>query len=359
MTQSSNRTSAFSSATASGLAVAGLSAAALFAISKLATFARRRPVSLRGKIALITGGSRGLGLAIAHQLASHGCDIALCARDAEELRQAAEQLQEHRVQVDTFTCDLAQAAAIEPLVQKVLNRFGRIDILVNNAGLIQVSPFDNLQKSDFETAMNLMFWGPVNLTLAVLPHMRQGGGGHVVNITSVGGRVAIPHLLPYSCAKFGFVGFSTGLSAELDPNDVHVMTVVPGLMRTGSYLNVPFKGQSAKEFAWFALLGNIPGFSVSADFAAKAIREALQRRDSTCTISLPAKILIYAEALIPNATRTMMQLTEQLALPSPGSQPGSESESGKQMNSRFGAWFQALTSLGQLAARELNQHPSR
>lgn len=340
---------------ASWITVAGLSAAALFGVAKFAQLARRRPVSLRGKVALVTGGSRGLGLAVALELAQYGCEIALCARDEQELREASEQVKALHAEVDVFTCDLSKPEQIPPLVQRVLARFGHIDILVNNAGLIQVSPFDNLQHTDFDEAMNLMFWGPVNLTLAVLPHMRSVGGGHVINITSVGGRVAIPHLLPYSCAKFAFVGFSTGLSSELDPNEVHVMTVVPGLMRTGSYLNVPFKGQSAKEFAWFALLGNLPGFSVSAEFAARSIRQALQQRQATCTISLPAKILIHSEALLPDATRTVMQLMNQYLLPA--GTAGAGETGGKQINSRFGAWFQALTSLGKMAARELNQHP--
>ncbi len=342
--------------TASWLTIAGLSAAALYGVAKVAGLARRRPVSLRGKVALVTGGSRGLGLALARELAEYGCEIALCARDEEELGQAAEQIRELRAEVDVFACDLSQADQIEPLVQRVLARFGHIDILVNNAGLIQVAPFESLQRTDFEAAMDLMFWAPVNLTLAVLPHMRKVGGGHVINITSVGGRVAVPHLLPYSCAKFAFVGFSSGLSGELDPNEIHVMTVVPGLMRTGSYLNVPFKGQSAKEFAWFALLGNLPGFSVSAEFAARSIRESLQQRRAACTISLPAKILIHAEALLPDATRTAMQLMNQYLLPAAPGQAGVAS--GKQINPRFGMWFQALTRLGQMAAQELNQKPA-
>jgi short-subunit dehydrogenase len=337
----------------SWLAVAGLSAAALLGIGKLASRARRRPVNLRGKVALITGGSRGLGLALAEELAEYGCDIALCARDPQELEEAAQRLLAQRVEVETFPCDLSRSEEVGPLVQRVLTRFGRIDILVNNAGLIQVAPFDNLERTDFEAAMNLMFWGPVNLTLAVLPHMRSHGGGHVVNITSVGGRVAVPHLLPYSCAKFAFVGFSTGLSAELDPHDVHVMTVVPGLMRTGSYLNVPFKGQSAKEFAWFGLLGNLPGFSVSAEYAARVVRESLQRRNATCTISLPAKVLIQTEALMPEATRTVMQMANQLILPSAAASDGEET--GKTLNTKFGGIFQALTKLGRLAASEFNQ----
>jgi short-subunit dehydrogenase len=338
---------------ASWLALAGLSGAALFGLAKLAGRVTKRPVNLRGKIALVTGGSRGLGLALAQELGEYGCDIALCARDEQELQEAAQKLRSMRIEVDVFPCDLSRAQEIEPLIQRVLARFGRIDILVNNAGLIKVAPLDNLEKSDFDEAMDLMFWAPVNLTLAVLPHMRQRGEGHVVHITSIGGRVAVPHLLPYSCAKFALVGFSSGLAAELDPHEIHVMTVVPGLMRTGSYLNVPFKGQSSKEFAWFGLLGNLPGFSVSAERAATTIRESLQRRQANCTLSVPAKILIQAEALMPEATRTIMQMANEYVLPN-ASASGSEAK-GKLLNSRFGPVFQALTGLGRLAGAQLNQ----
>ncbi len=335
------------------IAAAGLSAAALFAASKFASRIRRKPVQLQGKIALIVGASRGLGLALAHELGDAGCDIALVARDEQELASALSELRSRSIQAESFPCDITDAAAIGSLISRVLERFGRIDILVNDAGIIKVAPLDNVERSDFDEAMNLMFWAPVNLTLAVLPHMRRQGGGHVINITSVGGRVAIPHLLPYCCAKFALVGFSSGLSTELDPEHIHVLTVVPGLMRTGSYLNARFKGSAQNEFAWFGLLGNLPGMSISAEQSAREIREALQRRELHCTISLPAQALIYSDALLPEATRSLLQVANSVVLPKAGAQ--TESVPGKNLNSRFGPLFQALTSLGRMAAGSLNE----
>jgi short-subunit dehydrogenase len=335
------------------LAAAGLSAVALFAGAKLAGKIRRPLVNLRGKIAVITGGSRGFGLAIAQELGEYGCRIALIARDPEELQQAANRLRSRGIDALPFPCDITRQGDIAPLVDRILQTFGRIDVLVNDAGLIKVARVENLEHSDFDEAMNLMFWAPVNLTLAVLPHMRRQGQGHIVNITSVGGRVAVPHLLAYSCAKFAFVGFSTGLSSELNPNEIHVLTVVPGLMRTGSYLNAAFKGDEKNEFAWFSILGNMPGFSVAAEDAAREVREALQHRALTRTISLPAKLLVHSEALIPELTRTAMQLTNEFLLPGPGK--NRSEASGKLINSRFGAVFQALTALGRAAASALNE----
>ena len=334
------------------VAAAGLSAVALYAAAKVAGKVWRRPVNLRGKVALITGGSRGLGLALAEELGEYGCQVALVARDESELEEAAAGLRSRGIEAAVFPYDITQSAGLSALVDRVIARFGKIDILVNDAGLIKVAPLDNVDRSDFDEAMDLMFWAPVNLTFAVLPHMKKAGGGHIINITSVGGRVSVPHLLPYSCAKFALVGFSTGLSAELDPERVHVMTVVPGLMRTGSYLNAKFKGQSEKEFAWFSVLGNLPLISVSAEESARSIRQSLQKRDLTCTISLPAKLLIHAEALLPEATRTLMQLSTKLL---PSSNQNNGQVAGKALNQRFGSLFQTLTSLGKVAARGLNE----
>jgi short-subunit dehydrogenase len=329
-----------------------LTAATVMAAKKLfSAKAEKQPTDLRGKVVLITGGSRGLGLALAQDMGRRGSRLALCAREQSELDDACKRLAEEHIEAVPFTCDVTTPAEIPSLIQRVLERFGRIDILINNAGYIKVAPFDSFDHAEYERAMNLMFWAPVNLTMAVLPHMRKQAAGHVVNITSVGGRVSVPHLLPYSCAKFALVGFSTGLSAEVKSEGVHVLTVVPGLMRTGSYLNAEFAGHSKEEFAWFAILGNLPGFSVAADYAAACIRRAIELQRFTCTISLPAKMFIAFEAILPELTRAICSSVDQL-LPHGESR---HSEPGKPLNSHFGKMFEALTMLGKRAALNLNQ----
>jgi NAD(P)-dependent dehydrogenase (short-subunit alcohol dehydrogenase family) len=309
-------------------------------------------MSLWGKVVLITG-SRGLGLALAQELGRCGARIALCARDADELKRACEMLGRELIEAAPFPADITDESAIEPLVASVVQRFGRIDVLVNNAGAITIGPLDSFTRDDFDYAMNLMFWAGVNLSFAVLPHMRQRRSGMIVNITSVGGRVSIPHLLPYSCAKFAFVGFSTGLAAELRSEGVRVLTVVPGLMRTGSYLNVAFKGHSQREFAWFALSGNLPGLSVPAGYAAKAIRRAIEEQRYVCTISFPAKMLIACDALFPETTRAIMERVNCWLLPAKSH--SSEIQEGAELNRRFGKVFQTLTALGRSAAHDLNE----
>ncbi|HEX7359952.1 MAG TPA: SDR family oxidoreductase [Bryobacteraceae bacterium] len=335
----------------SWLALAGW-AGAIVAGTVFARRAARAPLALAGKTVLITGGSRGLGLSLAYELGRCGCRIAICARDAAELEAAQAQLAEQNIEAAVFPADIANPEEARALVERAIEHFGRLDILVNNAGSIKVAPFEALEHSDFEEAMNLMFWAPVNLSLAVLPHMRREDGGTIVNIASVGGRVSVPHLLPYCCAKFALTAFSTGLGAELRA-PLHMLTVVPGLMRTGSYLNAKFRGQAEQEFAWFSLLGNLPAFSVSADHAARTIREAMEHRKYTCTISLPANLLIRSEAVFPETTRIALAATSDWLLPDAHGQ--TKVVPGKFMVADFGRIFQAFTSLGRQAAENLNE----
>lgn len=332
---------------------AAVSAGVIFAARKLFAGSTTPKVDLRDKVVLITGGSRGLGLALAFELGSRGCRLALCARYEEELQEACRRLREKEIEAAPFPCDVADASQIDPLITRVIGHFGRMDVLINNAGLIKVGPLEAFDHADFEDAMNLMFWAPVNLTFAVLPHMNRQRSGHIVNITSIGGRVSVPHLLPYTCAKFALVGFSTGLSTEVRANEVHVLTVVPGLMRTGSYLNAQFAGAAKSEFAWFGLLGNLPGFSVAASYAASSIRKALENKRQICTISLPARLLIAAEALIPETMRSALQFVNCAVLPKAKQQ--NTVASGKLLNPEFSKLFQALTALGKTAALKFNE----
>ncbi len=331
----------------------GAAAIAGLAAVRVTTRIRRPKSDLGGKIILITGGSRGLGFSLAQEFGRMGGRLALCARELNELQKACDHLAKKGIEATPFSCDVSNETQIESLIEDVISRFGRIDVLVNNAGHIKVGPLDSFDHGDFEEAMNVMFWGPLNLTFAVLPHMKKQRSGHIVNITSVGGRVSIPHLLPYSCAKFALVGFSTGMSTELRSEGIDVLTVVPGLMRTGSYLNAKFSGAARDEFAWFALLGNLPGFSIAASYAAGCVRRAVERRRHTCTISLPANLLIRCEAFLPETTRSLLEAVNRFVLP--GTSGAKRAVPGKTLDAGFSRMFKGLTSLGKTAAQELNE----
>jgi short-subunit dehydrogenase len=277
---------------------------------------RKRRASLAGEVAIVTGSSRGLGALVARELARKGCRVVLCARNQEELERARGQLAATGAEVLAVPCDVTEPADVARLVSATLARFGRIDLLVNNAGIIQVGAAETFQLSDFEQALAVIFWGTVRTTLAVLPHMRARRHGRVVNVTSIGGKVAVPHLLPYACAKFAAVGFSEGLRAELAKDGISVTTIVPGLMRTGSDRFASFKGDVKGERRWFRVAARLPGLSMNARRAARQIVAAASRRQAERVLGLPARLLRLAMALFPGLGSRALGATNRL-LPDP------------------------------------------
>src|SRR3954451_8123971 len=205
-------------------------------------------ISFEDRVVVITGGSRGLGLVMARMLVDQGAHVVLLARDTGELARAREDLDARgRGSATTFRCDVRRRAEVRATVSAVIEQFRRVDVLINNAGIIQVGPLENMVEEDFENAMATHFWGPLHLMLELLPSMRHRGFGRIVNISSIGGKVAVPHLGPYSASKFALVGLSDAVRAELDRYGVSVTTVAPGLMRTGSPMNAQFKGRHDEE----------------------------------------------------------------------------------------------------------------
>ncbi|HEY3444831.1 MAG TPA: SDR family NAD(P)-dependent oxidoreductase [Myxococcales bacterium] len=258
--------------------------------------------SLRDHVVIVTGGSRGLGLLIAEEFAALDCRLVLCARDERELEEARVRVGKSGARVLTCAADVTKREDMDRAVDLAISRFGRVDVLVNVAGIIQTGPLEALTRADFEQALDTMFYGPLNAVQAVLPFMRRRRKGRIVNVTSIGGRVAVPHLLPYTCAKFAAVGLSEGLFAELREQGISVTTVVPGLMRTGSAQNALFKGRQELEKAWFALGATLPLTSMSARRAARRIVLAARRREAFVTLSWQAKLLRLIHDLFPTAT---------------------------------------------------------
>ena len=164
-----------------------------------------------GKVVLITGGSRGLGLVLARLLVRRGARIAICARDGAELERARQELAAGGAEVLAIACDVSSAAQASSLVEQTLHRFGHLDVLINNAGIIQVGPLESMGLQDFRAAMEINYFGLLQTSLAALPHLRRRRKGSIVNICSIGGALAIPHLAPYSASKFAAVGFSEAL----------------------------------------------------------------------------------------------------------------------------------------------------
>jgi len=268
----------------------------------------RQNYDFQNKVVLITGGSRGLGLVLARQLAAEGARLAICARDTEELAYARQDLQERGAQVLDVVCDVRNQSEVNQTVETVCNHYGQIDVLVNNAGVIQVAPLENQTQEDFEDALAVHFWGAFYMMQAVLPEMKRRGEGRIVNVSSIGGKVPVPHLAPYSASKFALVGLSGAMRTELVKDNIYITTVCPGLMRTGSPVNAIFKGQNEKEYAWFSISDSLPFTSVSAENAAGQIVKACRRGDAELIISPQAKLAAKINALFPEFTADALAL---------------------------------------------------
>jgi NAD(P)-dependent dehydrogenase (short-subunit alcohol dehydrogenase family) len=313
-----------------------------------------RRIDFNGKVVVITG-ARGLGLNIARQLGREGARIVLAARDQAELDRAREELRERRVDVSTLCCDVMNPQEAEELVEQAVKRFGAIDVLVNNAGVIQVGPLDHMAVRDFEEAMAVHFWAPLHTTLAAIPHMRRQGAGRIVNISSIGGKIGVPHLTPYCASKFALTGMSEAMRAELAKDDISVTTVLPGLMRTGSPFNAWFKGRHRDEFRWFAVSDSIPGMTIDAARAASQIVDACRHGDAELVITWPARLAIIANAVAPEAVAIGMSVANRL-LPRPtNDRSGDVRHTGWQSESRWAPSF--LTWLTERAAAENNELP--
>jgi NAD(P)-dependent dehydrogenase (short-subunit alcohol dehydrogenase family) len=290
----------------------------------------RRTYSFGKKVVLITGGSRGLGLVLARQLCAEGARIALLARDPDELARAHEELVQRGGEVMTISCDLLDRAQIDTAVQKVVDYFGSLDVVINNAGIIEVGPLDHMHRQDFERAMNLHFWAPFTLIMNAIPHLRHRGGGRIVNIASVGGKMAVPHLAPYCASKFALVGLSDALRAELARDNISVTTVTPGMMRTGSNVNARFKGDHAAEYTWFSISATLPFVSINAERAGAQIIAACRRGSPSLTIPFVTRATLLGHALFPNIAGSVMKMVNKV-LPPPGDPAGDTSRSGSEL----------------------------
>ncbi|WP_224241869.1 SDR family NAD(P)-dependent oxidoreductase [Hyalangium gracile] len=310
-----------------GFTLGTLTAAGIGAALGLRALLRPR-MSFKDKTVLITGGSRGLGLILARDFAKEGARVAICGRDEATLERALADLERLGAEVLAVPCDVKDPVQVEAMVAAVHERFGAVDVLVNNAGIIQTGPLESMTMEDFKEAIETHLWAPLYATLAVLPEMKRRGEGRIVNISSIGGKLGVPHMVPYSASKFALVGLSDGMRAELAQDGILVTTVCPGLMRTGSPPNATFKGDHEKEYAWFFVSDSLPGFSMNAERAARKIVEACRRGDAEVLVGLPAKLGVLARALAPNLTASLLAYVNRW-LPQESSQErftGSQSE---------------------------------
>lgn len=334
-----------------GLLAAGGIGFAIAAAIRNRRGSRRSTRSFRGRVVAITGGSRGLGLEMARIWADEGARVAICARTDSDLKRAATELRGRGAEVVTVVCDVGKREQAEAFIEHAANAFGRIDVLVNNAGIIQAGPIECMTLDDFEATMATHFWGPLYTIRAALPFLTASGEGRIVNISSIAGEIAVPHMLPYSASKFALTGLSHGLQTELSRFGIAVTTVCPGLMRTGSARNAYFKGRHHAEFAWFSIGDSMPGISMNSRQAARRIVEACRRGRPHLRLTLPAKLGVPLNAAAPSLAGRVLSLVNRI-LPSP-KRPNGETWTGSESAS---VWSPSiLTALGDSAAVRNNE----
>ncbi|HEY6098883.1 MAG TPA: SDR family NAD(P)-dependent oxidoreductase [Anaeromyxobacter sp.] len=329
--------------------------AAGLAVGAWALARRLGRLELAGKVALVTGGSRGLGFVLSRELVRRGMRVVVCARDEGELERARESLGAEGLDVVALPVDVTDEEGLAGLVADVEENVGPIELLVNNAGIIQVGPAETMSFEDYRRAMDVMFWGAVYAADAVLPRMRARRRGTIVNVTSIGAAVGVPHLAPYVAAKFALRGWSEVLGAEMAKHGIEVITVVPGLMRTGSFGHALVKGRRYAEASLFSLLSSLPLLTTSAERAARRIVRAVEQRDRFVVIGAPAKLLRLVHALFPGAVVGTLGLVNRL-LPAP-EEGAREGIALPGEIFRRGLGRSILTRLGDRAAHEYNEEP--
>lgn len=301
---------------ASFLSRAALAATAYYIGRGIYQYVREKKYSFKGKVVLITGGSRGLGLVMARQLAQEGALLSICARNTRELEEARQQLKQHGARVLAIPADITAPDAAEKVVGQTLSYYGHLDVLINNAGQIIVGPLKSQTLQAFDALMQLYFYAPLRFIDAALPALRRQQG-RILNISSIGGKISVPHLLSYSTGKFALTGLSEGLYAALKREGVVVTTACPDLMRTGSPLNVDVVGKYEEEYRWFKISDSLPLLSMHAEKAAHKLLNACRRGDPECILTLPAKAAVLLHGISPSLFIRMSELANRFLLPEP------------------------------------------
>ena len=272
----------------------------------------RRNYDLRRKTVFVTGGSGGLGLLLAREFAARGSRVAISGGDGEALELAAAYIRRYGQHVLPVETDVTVREDAETAIDQIRRQFGPVEVLVNNAGTICVGPLEGMTVDDFRDSLNTHFWGPYFTTMAVLPGMKKAKQGRILNISSIGGKISVPHLLPYCVGKFALTGFSEGLRSALLKDQIYVTTVCPGLMRTGSARKAFFKANNEGEYAWLSISHAVPGLSMNAERAAHRIVNACVRGDAEIVLSVPAMAATKFEAIFPGISADLLGIVNQL-----------------------------------------------
>ena len=189
-------------------------------------------MNLRDKVAIVTGGGRNIGRAIAYRLHEQGCAVVVCARTQDEIDHTAGVIQEQGGRAFAVACDVSKPEEVQRVVDATLKFFGRIDFLINNAGNFLQKPILETTNEDFDSVVDVNLRGAFLCTKAVLPELRKAGNGRIVNVSSLFGLIPGANVSIYSAVKAGLIGLTSALARELHPEGINVNAVCPGAVTT-------------------------------------------------------------------------------------------------------------------------------
>ena len=193
-------------------------------------------LGLTGKVAIVTGGSEGLGRATAMRFAAEGCHVVICARRKDVLERAAEAIRKQTgVQVLARPADVTRSADVEAVVNAAVAAHGGVDILVNNAGTSMAGPFESMDDAAWAADIEVKLMAAIRFCRLVIPEMKKRGGGRIVNITTVGGKVPVARALPTSVTRAAGINLTKSLANEYAPDHILVNTVCLGLVKSAQW----------------------------------------------------------------------------------------------------------------------------
>lgn len=196
---------------------------------------------------LITGASQGIGKATALLFARKGYDLILAARRAEILTDVEQEVQALGRKALSIPTDVRDAEQVKILVNKALARYGTIDVLINNAGIYISGPAEKFSLEDWHQAIDTNLWGYIHTIQALLPHFLEQRSGTIVNLSSIGGKVPVPYLVPYCTSKFAVTGLTEALHSELKPKGIHVCGIYPSVIKSSLMERAIFRGKDDQD----------------------------------------------------------------------------------------------------------------
>lgn len=268
--------------------------------------------SFKNKVAAITGAGSGIGRALALQLAAEGCDLALSDVNEQGLAETAAQVAAHGVTCTTARVDVADREAVYAWADQVVSDHGKVNLIFNNAGVALGSSIEGTSYEDFEWLMNINFWGVVYGTKAFLPHLKAAGEGHVVNVSSVFGLIAVPSQGTYNASKFAVRGFTEALRQELEMTGAKVSStcVHPGGIKTNIAKNARFSADmkdliGKDEAAGKARFEQL--FMTTAESAANTILRGVRRNARRVLIGPDARVIDWMARFSPQGYQGLVR----------------------------------------------------